>query len=112
MARARGWVESIGPLRPLALLVAVVLAIAAVVAAAGGTVLTQIVIVMFVNLILVLGLQLFVGNSGLLSFAHIGFMGIGAYGSAILTMTERAKGAAIPDLYEFLVPVQLPFIVS
>ena len=112
MARARGWVESIGPLRPLAVLVAVVIAIAAVVSAAGGTVLTQIVVVMLVNLIIVLGLQLFVGNTGLLSFAHIGFMGIGAYASAILTMSERAKGSAIPQLYEFLVPIQLPFIAA
>ena len=110
MAWARGWVESIGPLRPLALLAGVVLAITAVVFAAGGTVLTQIVIVMFVNLILVMGLQLFVGNTGLLSFAHIGFMGIGAYASAILTMTPQAKAAAIPQLYDVLVPIQLPFI--
>src|SRR4028118_1745468 len=104
MTRARGWIESVGPLRPLAVLVAVVIAIAAFVFAAGGTVLTQIVVVMFVNLIIVLGLQLFVGNTGLLSFAHIGFMGIGAYASAIMTMTERAKSAAIPQLYDFLVP--------
>src|SRR3712207_9479723 len=71
MTRARAWLERIGPLRPLAVLVAVVLGIAGIVLLAGGTVLTQIVIVMFVNLILVLGLQLFVGNTGLLSFAHI-----------------------------------------
>src|SRR5688572_12332029 len=30
-------------------------------------------------LILVLGLQVFMGNSGILPFAHIGFMGVGAY---------------------------------
>ena len=31
-----------------------------------------------ISLVLVLGLQVFMGNSGILSFAHIGFMGIGA----------------------------------
>ena len=59
---------------------------------------------MFVNLILVLGLQVFMGNSGILSFAHIGFMGIGAYGSVLFSMTPEAKAAALPDLYPFLVP--------
>ena len=78
----------------------------------GGTILGRIVIVLFINLIIVLGLQIFTGNSGLLSFAHIGFMGIGAYVSAILTMTPAAKGFAIPNLYPFLVDVQVPFIVA
>ena len=31
-----------------------------------------------ISLVLVLGLQVFMGNSGILSFAHIGFMGVGA----------------------------------
>ncbi len=38
--------------------------------------LNRIGIILFINLTLVLGLQSFMGNSGILSFAHIGFMGI------------------------------------
>ncbi|MGI9420853.1 MAG: branched-chain amino acid ABC transporter permease [Geminicoccaceae bacterium] len=60
-----------------------------------------------ISLVLVLGLQVFMGNSGILSFAHIGFMGIGAYASAVLTIPAQMKGMALPDLYPFLENVQL-----
>lgn len=61
-----------------------------------------------ISLVLVLGLQLFMGNSGILSFAHMGFMGIGAYASAVLTIPAQMKGMALPDLYPFLQGVELP----
>jgi branched-chain amino acid transport system permease protein len=70
-------------------------------------VLTRIATICAVNLILVLGLQIFTGNSGILTFAHIGFMGVGAYTSAVLTMPARMKGMALPDLYPFLAGVEL-----
>lgn len=60
-----------------------------------------------ISLVLVVGLQVFMGNSGILSFAHIGFMGIGAYTSAVLTIPERMKGMALPDLYGILAGVEL-----
>lgn len=63
--------------------------------------------ILFINLILVLGLQVFMGNSGILSFAHIGFMGIGAYTSAVLTIPAQMKAMALPDLYSVLATVQL-----
>jgi branched-chain amino acid transport system permease protein len=72
----------------------------------------RIILNMFINLILVLGLQVFMGNGGILNFAHIGFMGIGAYASVIVSMTPQAKSFGIPDLYEFLEPVHLPFWAS
>lgn len=64
-----------------------------------------------ISLTLVLGLQVFMGNSGILSFAHIGFMGVGAYASAVLTIPAQMKGMALPDLYPFLQGVQLsPYV--
>ena len=57
----------------------------------GNSLFERIVTVLFINLILVLGLQIFMGNSGILSFAHIGFMGIGAYASVLFSMTPQAK---------------------
>ena len=60
-----------------------------------------------ISLVLVLGLQVFMGNSGILSFAHIGFMWIGAYVSAVLTIPAQMKGMALPDLYPFLKGVEL-----
>jgi branched-chain amino acid transport system permease protein len=47
------------------------------------------------------------GNSGILSFAHIGFMGLGAYSSAVLTIPVRMKAMALPDLYPILSGIEL-----
>ncbi|MBN2428280.1 MAG: branched-chain amino acid ABC transporter permease [Deltaproteobacteria bacterium] len=68
--------------------------------------------VLCINLILVLGLQVFMGNSGILSFAHIGFMGIGAYTSAVLAMPVRMKSMALPDLYSCLATIELSPILA
>ncbi len=78
----------------------------------GGSLLYRIVTVLFINLLLVLGLQTFMGNSGILSFSHIGYMGIGAYASVLFSMTPEAKAATLPDLYPLLQNVHLPFLVS
>ncbi len=64
-----------------------------------------------IMLVLVLGLQVFMGNSGILSFAHVGFMGIGAYTSAMLTIPVQMKGMALPDLYPVFAGLQMsPYI--
>ncbi len=78
----------------------------------AGTLVNRIVTVLFINLILVSGLQIFMGNSGILSFSHIGYMGIGAYSSVLLSMTPQAKAMTLPDLYPFLRNVHLPFLIS
>ena len=93
-------------------LVAVVVVLALLVQLAGIDLLTRIVTVMFVSIILVLGLQLYMGNSGILNFAHIGFMGIGAYTAVLFSMTPEAKVLTNSDLYPFLVPLHLPFVPS
>ncbi|WP_322883419.1 branched-chain amino acid ABC transporter permease (plasmid) [Sinorhizobium medicae] len=62
---------------------------------------------LLISLVLVVGLQTFMGNSGLLSFAHIGFMGLGAYTSAVLTIPSQMKGMALPDLYGFMKVVEI-----
>jgi branched-chain amino acid transport system permease protein len=46
---------------------------------------------LFLTMIIVLGLQIFSGNSGVLSFGHIAFMAIGAYMSALLTIPPEIK---------------------
>jgi branched-chain amino acid transport system permease protein len=63
----------------------------------------------FVSLIVVLGMQLFMGNSGILAWAHVGFMGIGAYVSALCSMTPTMKKIAIPQVYPFLLQLHMPF---
>jgi branched-chain amino acid transport system permease protein len=55
----------------------------------------------------VVGLYVFVGNSGITSFGHIAFMALAAYVSALLTLPP-AKKAVLLDLPDWLEAVQLP----
>jgi branched-chain amino acid transport system permease protein len=57
---------------------------------------------MFITATLVLGLQVFSGNSGILSFGHVAFMAIGAYVSALLTIPAGLKKATFTDMPGFL----------
>ena len=62
----------------------------------------QITLNMFVTVVLVIGLQIFSGNSGILSFGHVAFMAIGAYVSALLTIPPELKKATFTDMPGFL----------
>lgn len=48
-----------------------------------------------IKLVVVVGMFIFVGNSGVLSFGHVSFMAIGGYVSAILTLPAIKKGALL-----------------
>jgi branched-chain amino acid transport system permease protein len=63
----------------------------ALVAAFGGTTYEAYGVRMFLNLIVVLALQIFSGNSGVLSFGHATFVAMGAYFSALLTIPPESK---------------------
>jgi branched-chain amino acid transport system permease protein len=56
----------------------------------------------FVNLIIVLGLQVFSGNSGLLSFGHFAFVAIGGYVASLLTLDPTMKQQESPGLPGFM----------
>ena len=96
----------------LAILIVPLLVLALLTQLFAGLLVNRIVTVLFINLVLVCGLQTFMGNSGVLSFSHIGFMGIGAYSSVLLSMTPQAKAFTLPDLYPILRNVHLPFLVA
>lgn len=55
-----------------------------------------------INVVLVVGLYIFVGNSGVLSFGHMSFMSIGAYATALITIPLVQKGFLLPDLPAFI----------
>lgn len=57
--------------------------------------------------VLVVGLYVLAGNSGVLSFGQIGFMGIGAYLTAILTIPAESKALVLPSLHGFLADAHL-----
>jgi branched-chain amino acid transport system permease protein len=55
-----------------------------------------------VNVALVVGLYVFIGNSGVLSFGHVSFMAVGAWAAGILSMPVDEKPAIMPNLAGFL----------
>ena len=78
----------------------------------GGVVFERILTMLFIYIILTVGLQIFMGNSGILSFAHIGFMCIGAYSSGLLSIPVQMKGFVLRDLYPILQNVSIDPILS
>ncbi|NLZ93665.1 MAG: branched-chain amino acid ABC transporter permease [Firmicutes bacterium] len=65
-----------------------------------------------ITLIMTLGFQLFMGNSGILNWSYVGYVGIGAFASAIFSMTPAVKTMQIPTMYPFLINLHLPFPVA
>lgn len=51
----------------------------------------------FVNLLVVVGLQVFMGNANITSFAHAAFMGVAAYTAAICVTPAAMKAISLPD---------------
>jgi branched-chain amino acid transport system permease protein len=94
---------------PLVILIAIVLALAGA-AEFAPTVVQRRITQGLINLVAVVGLYVFVGNSGVLSFGNVAFMAIGAYVSALLTMPAAAKGVFLPDLPAFLAAAEWPAI--
>jgi branched-chain amino acid transport system permease protein len=104
---AAGWQR----LAPLAILVAVLLVVAGL-AELAPVVVQRRITQGLINLVAVVGLYIFVGNSGVLSFGNVAFMAIGAYVSALLTMPAAAKGVFLPDLPAFLAQAEWPPIAG
>lgn len=86
------------PLLAMVALVAAVALIGAGASEASSKTITE----TLVTVLVVVGLYLFVGNSGVLSFGHVAFMALGAYTTAWLTIPAGLKAATLPDLPGFL----------
>ncbi len=55
------------------------------------------IILALIDMVMVAGLYIFVGSSGVVSFGQVSFMAIGAYVCGMLTMPEIAKSVIIPN---------------
>ncbi len=51
----------------------------------------------YVNLLVVLGLQVFMGNTNITNLSHSAFMGVGAYVAAICVTPVKIKMLSLPD---------------
>jgi branched-chain amino acid transport system permease protein len=64
------------------------------------------------NLIIVLGLQVFIGNSGVYSFGQLGFASAGAYVAALLTLPAAFSALQAPALPHLIASAQLSPLLS
>jgi branched-chain amino acid transport system permease protein len=69
-------------------------------------------VVFLVNVMLVVSIQMFIGNSGIVSFGHVAFMGIGAYTTALVTIPDVLRSAQLPDLPSVLATANLGLLPS
>jgi branched-chain amino acid transport system permease protein len=82
-------------------------ALTAAVGASGAPSFEGTVTLILCNLIIVLGLQVFIGNSGVYSFGQLGFAASGAYVAALLTLPAAFSAFQTPELPKLIADAQL-----
>jgi len=103
---ARAWTSA-------ALLIAAVGALALIISLAFGNTGINIATLALLQIAAVLSLATFSGNSGIVSFGHSAFLGIGAYVAGVLTMSKGVQATALPHLPQWLQghELSLPFVL-
>ncbi len=81
-------------------------------AATGGGARERQVTLMFVYVVIVVGLQIFVGNSGVFSLGHVAIAGVAAYTVAILSASPLLKEITIPEAPFGVGGVELPLSLA
>ena len=97
---------------PLVLLSLGLLIIVAIVDLTGDIILAQTLIEGLVRIVIVAALYMFVGNSGIISFGHIGFVMIGAYATAWQTCCPYTRDIFMPGLPAYLLNNSHHFILA
>ncbi len=79
---------------------------------AGSKPFNQTIIDIFLKVIFVVGLWVFIGNSGVISFGHTAFACLGGYVAAWTTIKPMLKGSAMPGLPDWLMQMEISFWAS
>ena len=104
---ARGFLAGlVGPLLAACLVTLVALVVF------GDSTMTEIVLLFGINAIMTVGFQVFVGNTGLVSFGHVAFMAIGAYAAGILSIPSSDKELFYREMPDFLVRMEVGAVPS
>ena len=61
---------------------------------------------------IVIALNVFVGNSGVISFGHLSFAAVGGYLSGLLTIDPQTKAFTMPGLFPFLEKAHIGVVPS
>lgn len=86
---------------------AVVVAVLAIVLATSSPVMARVVTDTLIKMTIVIGLYIFIGQSGIMSFGHAGFMVVAAYLSAWLTIPPQFKKIILPEIPLWLQQIEL-----
>jgi len=109
VSRFKAWLRE-HPTMPM--LAVPIIVVGVIIAAVGTPLLVNVYTYFCVSLCLVVGLQIFMGNSGILSWTHVGFVGVGAYVTGILATEPMVKQLGVPEMYPALVQLNLPVLPS
>ncbi|WP_428490167.1 branched-chain amino acid ABC transporter permease [Rhodopila sp.] len=103
-----------GVLRGLAtpLLLIAAVAVVTLIGVLGGDQIQTSLVEMLIRMVVVVGMWVFIGNSGVISFGHIGFMCIGAYAAAWATVDPNWKSIMLTGLPDALQNNQYPIPVG
>jgi branched-chain amino acid transport system permease protein len=74
----------------------------------GATI--RLIVNFFITLMMVIGLQIFTGNSGVPSYGHAAFVGVGAYVTAWVTIDPELKADLMPGLPSWLMGAEWGFV--
>ena len=108
------YVRSVTKTSGLLIGVLLIIAIVGALSAGTGSSLTLIIPNFFITVIIVIALQMFTGNSGVVSWGHSAFVGIGAYVTAWLTVPAVIKSDVFDSMPTWLMNTEwkiLPAIV-
>lgn len=96
---------------PFVLSLVVVALVLGVLSVASSS-LERLVLNALVSMIAVIGIYLFTGLTGTFSFGQLGFMAIGAYTTAVLTVPPATKRVLFTEMPGWLVELQMPFVAA
>jgi branched-chain amino acid transport system permease protein len=92
-----------------AILIAFLVVTAVLAVAYGSGTFQRTVVEMLIRVVLVVGIWIFAGNSGIISFGHVAFMCVGAYAAAWFTIPPMLKELTLSGLPGFVKANQFPF---
>jgi branched-chain amino acid transport system permease protein len=96
----------------LLLLLAAIVVLATLPGLLGPPTMAHVVARGLINLVVVIGLYVFIGNSGVLSFGHVTFMAVGGYVSALITVPAATKGLLLPGLPDFVQSAEVHHVLA
>ena len=70
----------------------------------------QVVLIFLAYLLVVIGLQVFTGNSGVISFGHVGLMAIGGYTAMLMNLSVSSKASQIGSAPGFIKNAHFDFL--